>query len=153
VSLVALLLAPYDPMLELLSLSPLFAVIVGALVTRFVIRRPFRALGWSVIAALAVGAFFLPLAIGVWIPDFIGTSRTLATATSSSGYSFRVTQAWNYCDFYSTTLCITAPDGRSTNLLLDGDDKKSWSVPIILDESKRTVTVTLGHGRPKIGNW
>ena len=140
-------------MLALIFLSPLLAVIVGALIARFAVRRrPFRALGWALVAALFVGAFVLPLAAGVWIPDFFGTTRTLATATSSTGYSFRVTQAWG-SDFYTTTLYITAPDGHTTDPILDGDDSKSWSVPIALDESNRIATVTLGGGRPKAIHW
>ncbi len=141
-------------MLEVIFLSPLLAVLAGALIARFAVRRrPFAASGWGVVAALAAGAFFLPLAAGVWIPDFAGTTRTLATAASSSGYSFRVTQAWNYSDFYTTSLYITAPDGSVSNPYLDGDDSKSWSVPIAIDEQNRRATVTLSGGRAKTFQW
>ena len=141
-------------MLELIFLSPLLGVLAGALIARFAVRRrPFAARGWAIVVALAVGAFFLPLAAGVWIPDFIGTTRTLATATSSSGYSFRVTQVWNYCDFYTSSLYITAPNGSISNPYLDGDDSKSWSVPIAIDEQNRIATVTLSGGRAKTFQW
>jgi len=141
-------------MLELIFLSPLLVVAVSALIARFAVRRrPFAARSWAVVATLAVGAFFLPLAVGVWIPDFVGTTRTLANVTSSTGYSFRVAQAWNYCDFYTTTFYITAPDGSVTDAYLDGDDSKSWSVPIALDEANRIATVTLGGGRQKVIYW
>lgn len=141
-------------MLELIFLSPLLAVVAGALLARFAVRRrPLAPLSWAVVAALAVGAFVLPLAVGVWIPDFIGTTRTLAIATSSTGYSFRVSQVWNYCDFYSTTLYITAPDGSVTEAYLDGDDEKSWRVPITLDVSNRIATVILSGERPRPIHW
>lgn len=141
-------------MLELIFLSPLLVVVGLAALTRYAVcRRPFTAVGWAIFAAFSAGAFFLPLTMGVWIPDFVGTSRTLARATTASGYSFRVIQVWNRIDFYTTTLYVTAPDGSTTGPLLDGDDAKSWKVPIVIDEANRLATVTLSGGRPKVVAW
>ncbi len=141
-------------MLEFIFLSPLLAVFVGALIARFAVRRrPFRAVGWVLVAALSIGAFALPLAVGVWIPDFLGTSRTLAATTSPDGHSFRVVQRWNYCDFYTTTFYTTQSDGSATETILDGDAHKSWSVSIALDEPNRIATVTLNDGRTMTTPW
>ena len=141
-------------MLELILLSPLLVVFIGACIAGFSGRRRwFGVLGWGVVIALSTGAFFLPLSVGVWIPDLIGTTHTLSSVTTSSGYSLRVTQAWNYVDFYSTTLYVTAPDGSTTDTVLDGDDTKSWSVPVALDEPGRTATVMLGGGRSRVIHW
>ena len=141
-------------MLELIFLCPLLTVLVGALIARFAVRRrPFRAFGWALLAALFVGAFMLPLAAGVWIPDFFGTHRTLAATTSTDGHSFRVVQTWNYSDFYTTTFYTTQPDRSATDTILDGDDHKSWSVPIALDEPNRIATLTLSGGRTKTLHW
>jgi len=68
---------------------------------------------------LAAGVFTvlilgLPLVVGVWLPDLISApERTLAEARVAGGDSFRVIQYWNRCDFYTTALIHTAPDGHS----------------------------------------
>ena len=108
---------------------------------------------------LAAALFFtailgLPLLIGVWLPDLmIDTPRILAEQRLASGYSFRVTQRWNHFDFYSTELHIVSPDGRTELRTLDGDDGKTWRVPLAVDEHLRTATVTLRGGRVKTVAW
>jgi len=96
----------------------------------------------------------LPLAVGIRLPDLISAPhRTLAQVSFPSGNSFHVIQYWNRCDFYTTALMHTAPDGQCTTNILDGDDSKSWSVPIKVNESARTATVTLGGKRVRTVNW
>jgi hypothetical protein len=90
----------------------------------------------------------------VWLPDVLfAPRRTLATATSTGGYSFRVIQYWNRVDFYSTKLLITSPDNATKVVVLDGDDNKSWSVPIAIDGGTRIARVTLSGGRTKDIQW
>ena len=140
--------------MEIICLSPLLLVLVCAIYARYSIyRRPIRLRGWAVITSLAVGAIFLPLTQRVWIPDFLGTRRTLATTDASSGYSFCVTQEWNFGDFYNTSLWITAPNELAKEFLLDADDGKRWTVPIEIDESTRTAKVSLGGRGPKVIHW
>ena len=97
---------------------------------------------------------FAPLFIGVWLPDIIfDTPRTLAEASSPDGGHFRVVQYWNHFDFYSTELHHTRPDGTTGGHTLDGDDAKSWSVPLVLDPKDHTATVTLSGGRIRTVPW
>jgi hypothetical protein len=141
-------------MLELIFLSPLLLVLVGALTFRFAIRRkPLPAAGWIATAFLAMGAGVLPLKWGVWIPDFLGHTRTLADVQSLSGERIEVHQRWNFVDFYTTELMVTHPDGNTKSIVLDGDDDKTWSVPISLDETTRTATVVLSGNRTTEAAW
>ena len=141
-------------MLELVFLSPLLLVIVGVLTFRFAVRRkPFSTTGWITTAFLAMGAVVLPLKWGVWIPDFLGYTRTLAEAQSTTGEHIQIYQRWNYVDFYTTELVVTHPDGSTKKVVLDGDDGKSWRVPISLDETTRTATLTLGGNRTMKETW
>jgi len=104
--------------------------------------------------ALASILFTLPLLIGIWLPDvFFANQHTLASRTLSNGHSFRVVQYWNRTDFYSTELHITSPSGHTEVHTLDGDDAKSWRLPLALDETRRTATVTLGGGCIKTVSW
>ena len=104
-----------------------------------------------VFCAIVAPLWALGLLIGVWLPDVVFAPRsTIAYKTLPSGYSFRVIQYWNRVDFYSTELHITFPDGRKQVHTLDGDDNKSWSVPMSVDESNRVVRVILSGG-PAIG--
>ena len=107
------------------------------------------------IVALAFGALFgLPLLIGVWLPDVITASQhTIAERQLGSGHTFRVVQYWNRSDFYSTELHVTWPDGRKKVYTLDGDDAKSWRLPLTVDEDNQTATVILGGGRVKNVDW
>jgi hypothetical protein len=107
------------------------------------------------IVGLLFGALFgLPLLIGVWLPDFISApERTLAEQRLASGHAFRVVQYWNHVDFYSTELRVTSPDGSTETHTLDGDDSKSWQVPLAIDEQHHTATVTLGGGRVRKIDW
>jgi hypothetical protein len=108
---------------------------------------------------LIVGFLFgallgLPLAVGVWLPDIISAPRkNLAEQTLTSGYQFRVVQYWNRIDFYSTELRVASPDGRTQVHTLDGDDEKSWRLPLVIDEANRTATVTLSGGRSRKIEW
>lgn len=107
---------------------------------------------------IAVGSalllFHLALLTGVWLPDvFSGARHTLAAATLPSGHSFRVLQYWNHGDFYSTELLVQSPDGHSKTYLLDGDDAKSWRVPLRVEEPTRTAVVTLGGNRECTVHW
>ncbi len=103
---------------------------------------------------IVVSVFVVPLSIGIWLPDVLmGRVCTLAEVRSSTGHSFRVVQYWNHGDFYNTELIHTAPDGTATNFVLDGDDAKSWRVPLTLDEPTRTATAILGGGRVKEVRW
>lgn len=108
------------------------------------------------VAALAIAVLvpLLPLVIGVWLPDvFIARPHTLASLTLTNGYRFQVVQYWNHIDFYSTELRITSPDGHTQVHTLDGDDAKSWRVPMTVDERRRIASVTLGGGRLRTVSW
>ena len=74
---------------------------------------------------------------------------TIAYATTPSGYTFRVIQYWNRVDFYSTELHVISPVGSVEVHILDGDDSKSWTVPMKVDQSNRVVSVMLGGGRER----
>ena len=104
---------------------------------------------------LLTGAIFvLPLFVGIWLPDvFFAPQNTLAERRLASGHSFRVIQYWNHGDFYNTELLHFFPDGTAATNVLDGDDNKSWFVPLVIDEQQKTVTVTLSGGRLKTVNW
>jgi|SRR6185369_7202656 len=107
------------------------------------------------IVGLLFGALLgLPLLIGIWLPDVISAPQhTLAEQRLASGHSFRVIQYWNRGDFYNTELLHTLPDGILEKHVLDADDNKSWSVPLVIDEQRKTVSVTLGGGRVKKVEW
>src|SRR5687767_9288454 len=80
----------------------------------------------------------LGLLVGVWLPDVVFAPKsTLAYVALPTGYRFRVIQYWNHVDFYSTELHIISPEGRQEIHTLDGDDSKSWTVPMNVDESNR----------------
>jgi hypothetical protein len=96
----------------------------------------------------------MPLLMGVWLPDvFFARKHTLASDTLANGYSFRVVQYWNRIDFYTTELEVTSPYGQTEVHTLDGDDSKSWRLPLVVDELRRTATVTLGGGRVREVTW
>ncbi len=105
-------------------------------------------------AAMPALLLLLPLALGIWLPDVMGNRKhTLASAALTNGYAFRVVQYWNHVDFYSTELHVTSRDGRTEVHTLDGDDSKSWRVPLVVTEQGRTATVILGGGRVKKVDW
>lgn len=79
--------------------------------------------------------------------------RTLASGSSTSGYKFEVIQYWNHVDFYTTELLVDGPDGRREVHVLDGDDRKSWSLPMSIDEVRRVVSVELCGGRSRDVSW
>ena len=111
------------------------------------------------IIVLGVGLLFggllgLPLLVGVWLPDVLTTQEhVLAEQRLASGHLFRVVQYWNRVDFYSTELRVTSPDGRTEIHTLDGDDSKSWRLPLTVDKQHRTATVVLGGGRVREVGW
>ena len=105
---------------------------------------------WGIITASLGIPLFLICTFIVWPPDIItGTRHTIASLALTNGHSFTVIQYWNRSDFYSTELHHRLPDGRVVVDTLDGDDAKSWSVPLTVDEQKRVVTVTLPGRRIK----
>ena len=108
-----------------------------------------------ILIGLTILALALPLVIGIWLPDVILAPRAvIAEATTSSGDRFVVIQYWNRCDFYNTELVHTDSSGIKHTHVLDGDDSKSWSVPISVDESKKQVTVVLSGNRSEtIDYW
>ena len=108
----------------------------------------------AVVVGIPMFALLLPLLIGIWLPDvFFGGTRTLAAASLTNGYTFQVVQYWNHGDFYSTELHVTPP-GRPPEIhTLDGDDSKSWRVPLVVNEPSRIATVTLGGGRTRNVDW
>ena len=119
-------------------------VILGMLIFRRF--RSIRALGWAMVVALPT-AIALPLAAGVWIPDFLGRNNVLATAKTESGYLVEVVQRWNYVDFYTTEIVATTRAGETTKVILDGDDHKRWRYSFGLDERQGSLTVRLEGGR------
>jgi hypothetical protein len=107
-----------------------------------------------VFCVLVVALWALGLLIGVWLPDVVfAPERTLAEQRLASGHTFRVVQYWNRVDFYSTELRVTTPDGSIETHTLDGDDSKSWRLPLVIDEQHHTATVTLGGGRVRKVDW
>ncbi len=115
---------------------------------------PERYLRLTFLFVIAVVFLLVPLLMGVWLPDvFLANEHTLASVTLTNGYSFRVVQYWNRGDFYTTELRITSPDGHAEAHTLDGDDSKSWRLPLSVDQSGRTATVTLGGGRVRKVDW
>jgi hypothetical protein len=51
-------------------------------------------------------------------------------------------QYWNRVDFYSTELRVTSPGGSTETHTLDGDDSKSWRLPLVVDEQRQTARRT-----------
>ena len=118
-------------------------------------RRMKRPLKLLLICSLVLAAAFgLSLLIGVWLPDVIyAREHILAEQRLPSGHLFRVVQYWNHVDFYSTELRVTSPDGRTQVQTLDGDDNKSWRLPLVIDEQHHTATITLGGNRVRTVDW
>jgi hypothetical protein len=103
----------------------------------------------GVFAVVLSAVLLLPLMVGVWIPDVINAPvNVLAVQRSRAGETFRVIQYWNHVDFYTTELEYIGTNGLVKRLVLDGDDAKSWRVPLYIDQKGRAV-VTLGGGRPR----
>jgi hypothetical protein len=108
----------------------------------------------AVVALLFVASLVVPLGLGIWLPDVIfAPTRILAEQKLQNGHSFRVIQYWNHVDFYTTELVHTLPGGRVIQTVLDGDDNKSWSVPMVVDEKGRSVHVTLSGKRLRRISW
>jgi hypothetical protein len=90
----------------------------------------------------------LPLLIGVWLPDVLVPRRhVIAKYQVDDGNHFEVVQYWNRSDFYNTELLHSRPDGTKSIYVLDGDDSKSWGVPIDFDSARNIVSVRLGRAR------
>ena len=108
----------------------------------------------AIMLSVLVLVLILPVLIGVWLPDVcFGNAHTLASARLTNGFTFQVIQYWNHVDFYTTELRVTSPDGHTEIHVLDGDDAKSWRVPMVVSEKNRTVTITLGGNRIKQVDW
>ena len=106
------------------------------------------------VALLCAAVFGLPLLIGIWVPDvFLNSRHTLAETNLPSGHSFHVIQYWNHVDFYNTELIHSQPNGTSERTVLDADDNKTWRVGLVVNESNKTATITLGGGRVKNVDW
>lgn len=141
-------------MLELIFLSPLILVMGGFFLMRFVVRkRPLPTSWFAGVGCLIAGAVALPLFMGVWVPDFLGFENTVGKAATSTGHEIAVVQRWNFADFYTTSVVVRSPDGKECTTVVDGDDAKTWRVPIALDESARMATVTLSGGRDRSIAW
>jgi hypothetical protein len=141
-------------MLDLIFLGPF----VGVLLLGFALWMrwlPYSrsVFSWLLASVLVPATIAWPLVWGVWPPDIftLGSSRTLAEVSGPSGARYQVAQYWNHLDFYTTELRITLPDARKKVIELDGDDQKSWSVPLTVDEVGDVVTVGLsGHRTKKV---
>ena len=108
----------------------------------------------TIVGVIFVALMGLPLLVGVWLPDVLtAPENVLAEQRLTDGYSFRVIQYWNHMDFYTTELRVISPGGQAKTFILDGDDNKSWSLPLMIDEKHRTATVTLRGGRVKQVDW
>jgi hypothetical protein len=115
-------------------------------------KRPLTIL--STVVLIFGSLLGLPMLIGIWLPDVISApEHTLAKQQLANGYSFQVIQYWNRCDFYSTELRVTSPNGSTEVFTLDGDDSKSWRLPLTVDEQHHTATVILSGGRTKKVDW
>jgi hypothetical protein len=107
-----------------------------------------------IIGVLVLIILGLPLRVGIWVPDIIAApKRTLAEKTLTNGHSFKVIQYWNRVDFYTTELLHTSPAGSVNTHVLDGDDSKSWSLPLVVDEQNKTATITLSGERTRKIHW
>lgn len=115
--------------------------------------------GMALVALMAAIVLFVPLLIGVWIPDVISAPRNvLAELRRTNGETVRVIQYWNRCDFYSTELEYTGTNGVLARCTLDADDSKSWRVPVVVDWEMKKAKVTIGGGRLRVvdllsGEW
>ena len=129
----------------LLFVAYAFAVARGRL------PRPNTVPSWLVTASAIALAVGWPFSAGVWLPDIFtfGSPRTLARVAGTSGLGYEVVQYWNYVDFYTTELRITSEGASTKAIELDGDDSKSWSVPLAVDERAGTATVTLSGDRTR----
>jgi hypothetical protein len=109
---------------------------------------------WLISSIFVFTPLLLLFVFVVWPPDlFTNAKKIIASANLPDGNSFTVVQYWNNYDFYSTELHHRLPDGSMKVVTLDGDDRKSWKVPIAVDEQKRFVTVTLSGGRSRIVSY
>jgi len=107
-----------------------------------------------VIGSIVTGGFLLCLSFGVWLPDvFIDCDHILAEKRLPGGDVIQVVQYWNHVDFYSTELVHTSPNGTVRRYVLDGDDDKSWRVPLSVSEWARQATVQLSGKRTKVVYW
>lgn len=108
--------------------------------------KPRTKVVWQLLTFLGIPAavLLLPLVVGIWLPDvFVDHTHVLAEANSPEGHRFRVEQYWNHVDFYTTNLLVIHPNGTVTTHLIDADDSKCWSVPLVVDERRRTVAIIL----------
>ena len=109
------------------------------------------------ILALAVVALvlLLPMLFFVWPPDVITRQEViLGRAKSKEGYQFEVNQYWNGVDFYTTSFEVRPPNkSYGLTYTLDGDDHKRWRCGLQIDETHKTVTVTVLLGLGVFGSF
>ena len=118
------------------------------------LRRPLGIRRWFVTASLAFFlSLFLPLTMGVWLPDVFGKQHTLCSGTTSTGYQVSIVQYWNHVDFYTTEARITAPDGVTSISIVDGDASKTWTATLEMDPSQKGATYRLPNGRVGTFTW
>jgi hypothetical protein len=135
---------------SLIVVGPVLLIaLYGLAVSLRKLPSPRRLRGWSIAVLASALAVTWPFMQGVWPPDIFtfGSPHTLARATGASGASYEVVQYWNYVDFYTTELRITSASAGTRVIELDGDDQKSWSVPLSVDEAAGAATVTLSGKR------
>lgn len=109
---------------------------------------------WLITISLTlILGFFLPLGIGIWLPDVFGQRHTLCSKTTSTGDRISIVHYWNNVDFYNTELHVTAPDGTTSISILDGDASKTWSASIEIDPSEKSGRFRLPNGRVGELTW
>ncbi|HEX7860025.1 MAG TPA: hypothetical protein VF773_06865 [Verrucomicrobiae bacterium] len=118
---------------------------------------PFKQFGRIILflILLFVLSLVLPLALGIWLPDIpFSAKRTLAEEKLQDGRVFRVSQFWVGVDFnYHTELEHVSPNGATITIVVDYDARKSWQLPMHVDEREKLVRVTLGGNRLRVVSW
>jgi hypothetical protein len=104
-----------------------------------------KASAW--IVGISAFLFLAPLLVGVWLPDIGGERHVIAEERNGNAESVRVIQFWNHVDFYSTELEYVGTNGVVQTFTLDGDDVKTWGVPIEVNWGDKVAKVTLRGGR------
>ena len=140
--------------LEFIFLIPTIAVVLVLVVIRYLIRkRPWGMSACLGIPLILASAICMPVASGVWVLDFLGSTNELAKTSTASGHEIRVIQQWNYVDFYTTSVQITAPDGTVNETVIDGDDGKRWKATISINPASQIATIASPASPKKTVSW